>query len=173
VESGTVVDVRDDIGVVALRNDQMIFPAGFFTHFGLDEGVAVASARLAMDKYGLVPCAASHPLRLSHGEKRRLNLCSVLPYDPDIVILDEPFIGQDLSSMGTMLKDIFSLKMAGKTILMVSHDLDAVFGCCDRVVLFDAGRILADDTPGRSVEKIRAAGKMNFIREGYGDADRV
>ncbi len=38
VESGTVLDIRDDIGVVALRNDQMIFPAGFFTHFGLDEG---------------------------------------------------------------------------------------------------------------------------------------
>jgi energy-coupling factor transport system ATP-binding protein len=121
------------------------------------------SAKASMEKYGILPYAAMHPLRLSHGEKRRLNLCSVLPYDPDVIILDEPFVGQDMANMGTMLRDIFSLKGAGKTILMVSHDMDIVYRYCDRVVLFDDGRILADDVPGMAVEKIRAAGKMNFL----------
>ncbi len=56
VESGTVLDVRDDIGVVALRNDQMIFPAGFFTHFGIEEGgkseVRPFSGYTAVNRHG-------------------------------------------------------------------------------------------------------------------------
>lgn len=55
------------------------------------------------------------------------------------------------------------LKRAGKTILMVSHDMDTVFDFCDRVVLFDEGRILVDDDPARARGAIEALGKGAFV----------
>lgn len=60
-------------------------------NFGIDGN---AAAQRLVDEYGIAAYARRHPLKLSHGEKRRLNLCSVLPHDPSIVLLDEPFIGR-------------------------------------------------------------------------------
>ncbi len=129
-------------------------------NFGIDGDNAV---RQVMDEYGIAGYAHSHPLKLSHGEKRRLNLCSVLPHDPSVILLDEPFIGQDFVNTEQIVSDLLRLKRAGKTIVMVSHDMDVVFKYCDRVVLFDAGRILVDDVPAQAIGAIEAVGKTAFI----------
>jgi energy-coupling factor transport system ATP-binding protein len=129
-------------------------------NFGLDRDV---EARKLIGEYGLAFYSRIHPLKLSHGEKRRLNLCSVLPHDPPIILLDEPFIGQDAANTARILDDLMSLRAAGRTIVMVSHDMEIVFNYCDRVVLFDAGRILVDGTPERAMEAIAALEKPSFL----------
>jgi energy-coupling factor transport system ATP-binding protein len=171
-------EIARKVGFVFQNPNHQIFESKVFDevafacrNFGFSEDAAGESARHVMDKYGIMPYADNPPFRLSYGEKRRLNLCSVLPHDPDIIILDEPFVGQDLYNTGKMLKDIMSLKDAGKTIMMVSHDMDVVFRYCDRIVLFDSGRILVDGSPDEAVEKIRAVGKMNFLPGGPSHAN--
>jgi energy-coupling factor transport system ATP-binding protein len=129
-------------------------------NFGID---GEAAARRLMEEYGITRYFQCHPLKLSHGEKRRLNLCSVLPHDPAILLLDEPFIGQDAANTARIIEDLLRLKRAGKTVVMVSHDMDTVFDYCDRVVLFDEGRILVDEAPAQAIEAIRALGKRAFL----------
>ena len=87
-------------------------------NFGIEWETA---SRRVMKEYGLAGYARRHPLKLSHGEKRRLNLCSVLPHDPAVILLDEPFIGQDTVNTTRILCDLMSLKRAGKTVLMVAQ----------------------------------------------------
>jgi energy-coupling factor transport system ATP-binding protein len=137
--------------------DEMTFAC---RNFGIDAGGA---DRRIMDGYGLAGYASCHPFKLSHGEKRRLNLGSVLPHNPNVILLDEPFIGQDLANTARIVSDLLRLKAAGKTILMVAHDLDVVFRYCDRVVFFEAGRILADDVPARARAAIAALGRPAFV----------
>lgn len=131
-------------------------------NFGIDGD---ATARRAMDEYGITRYSQCHPLKLSHGEKRRLNLCSVLPHHPSVILLDEPFIGQDAANTARIVDDLMRLKYAGKTIVIVSHDMDIVFNYCDRVVFFDAGRILIDEAPAQAMDAIVAMGKLAFLPE--------
>lgn len=129
-------------------------------NFGID---GEAASRQVLEEYGLAGYAGRHPLKLSHGEKRRLNLCSVLPHDPAVILLDEPFIGQDAVNTARIVGDLMGLKGAGKTILMVAHDMDVVYRHCDQVVLFDGGRVLVDDVPARARAAIEALGKRAFL----------
>jgi energy-coupling factor transporter ATP-binding protein EcfA2 len=126
-----------------------------------------------MDDYGISSYTQRNPLTLSHGEKRRLNVCSILPHDPGILILDEPFIGQDLLNTAFITEDIQYMANAGKTLLIVSHDMDWVFRYCDRIVFFKEGSIVADDIPSKAIGKIRDIGALNFLPDGYDNDHQV
>jgi energy-coupling factor transport system ATP-binding protein len=78
-----------------------------------------------------------NPFRLSWGQKRRLNLGSILSYDPDIILLDEPFIGQDKAAVDRIFAILHDANEHGKTIVLVSHDLDLVRQHCSRVIYLD------------------------------------
>ncbi|HMK46744.1 MAG TPA: energy-coupling factor transporter ATPase [Methanocella sp.] len=163
-------DVARKVGFVFQNPNHQIFEKTVIeemtfacSNFKIDDAKTLRYTQDVLQRYGLATYARSHPLRLSYGEKRRLNLGSVLPHDPDVIILDEPFIGQDAANCSRMINDLISLKAAGKTILIVSHDIDIIFRYCDRIVMFDRGRIVVDDAPEAAVEKIRAAGKPNYL----------
>jgi len=132
-------------------------------NFGFGRDAIEKLVRGIMDDYGMAAYERSHPLRLSHGEKRRLNLCSILPHDPSIIILDEPFIGQDDANTARMISALLHLKASGHTVLIVSHDMDLVFRYCSRVLLFDEGKIVVDARPERARDQITALGKRNFL----------
>ncbi|MFW9989084.1 MAG: ATP-binding cassette domain-containing protein, partial [Candidatus Odinarchaeota archaeon] len=63
-----------------------------------------------------------NPFHLSWGQKRRLNLSSIFVYDPDIILLDEPFIGQDQKTINDLIETLFIENKRGKTIIISSHD---------------------------------------------------
>ncbi len=132
-------------------------------NFRMDsEGLSVRAQRV-MTQFDLISYRAYHPLRLSHGEKRRLNLCSVLPHEPSLIILDEPFIGQDRRNSARIMREVLRLRESGRALLVVSHDIDMVFDYCTRIVLFEGGRVLVDDIPREACKKIRELGKLNFL----------
>ncbi|MDR3569988.1 MAG: ATP-binding cassette domain-containing protein [Syntrophobacteraceae bacterium] len=133
------------------------------SNFGLDPEIAASRAQRVLSQFGLESYENFHPLRLSHGEKRRLNLCSVLPHEPGIIILDEPFIGQDSYNAARIMAAVLRLQQSGHTVLAVSHDIDLVFRYCTRILLFDAGRILVDDVPERARLQILELGKNSFL----------
>ncbi|MBU8923343.1 MAG: AAA family ATPase [Bacteroidales bacterium] len=84
--------------------------------------------------------------KLSKGMKAKLSLIKALIHDPAAVILDEPFNGLDPDSRISLKKTLVELRNKGKGILLSSHELFEVETLCDRVVLVDKGRVLADES---------------------------
>ncbi len=82
-----------------------------------------------------------HPLKLSWGQKRRLNIAAVLMSDPDFIILDEPFIGQDRENIERILAFLQQLKARRKTIIVASHDLE-VLSQSDQIWVIENGNLL-------------------------------
>lgn len=87
------------------------------------------------------------PHTLSGGEKRRCVLAAVLVMDPRIIVLDEPFTGLDLQGVQDVLKDITRLHSRGKTIILITHDLEKSLAHCDRLILMDKGLIKKEGPP--------------------------
>ena len=81
------------------------------------------------------------PLELSGGQKRRVAIAGILAMDPDILVLDEPTAGLDPQGALEMMRLFRDLnKIHGTTIIMVTHDMEQVFGYCDEVVVMENGK---------------------------------
>ena len=86
------------------------------------------------------------PFSLSGGEKKRVALASVLAWDPQYLVLDEPTIGQDALQKERLKNFILQLKTRGKSVIIVTHDIEFVAECHPRVIVISKGKVLADDT---------------------------
>jgi len=80
---------------------------------------------------------------LSGGERKRVALASILAWDPQIIILDEPTIGQDHQQKEKLQQFILQLNAQKKTVIVVTHDVEFVAECNPRVILMSQGKILA------------------------------
>ena len=87
---------------------------------------------------------AMNPYKLSNGEKRKVALASILAYDPDVLILDEPTIGLDNISKNSLMKLLKELKKNGKTIILVSHDINFIHKFVDYVYLIKNGKVFLE-----------------------------
>ncbi|MEM6549740.1 MAG: ABC transporter ATP-binding protein [Pseudomonadota bacterium] len=105
-----------------------------------------APGREALTATGLVDRAADKAGALSHGEQRALELAVALASDPKALILDEPMAGTGHGESAALTALLQGVK-ARIPILLVEHDMDAVFALADRVSVLDAGRIIATGTP--------------------------
>lgn len=88
---------------------------------------------------------ARYPWQLSGGQRQRVGLARALATDPNVLLMDEPFGALDpltRAEMQTMLRDL--LKRVGKTVLLVTHDLDEALYLAQRVVFLEAGEVVAD-----------------------------
>jgi len=113
-------------------------------NFGFDEELIKRRVDWALNLLGLSQYRESSPFMLSGGERKRLALASVLAWDPEVVILDEPTIGQDYAQKEKLRQFILQLRAQGKTVVIVTHDIEFVADCSPRVVLMANGRIVAD-----------------------------
>ncbi|HME55236.1 MAG TPA: ATP-binding cassette domain-containing protein [Candidatus Lokiarchaeia archaeon] len=109
--------------------------------------------------------ARKNPFRLSWGQKRRLNLGSILSYNPDIILLDEPFIGQDRIAVDRIFEILHDANERGKTIVLVSHDLDLVKEQCSRVIYLGHEETARDEDDERSI--VAASYQPIVMPEGF------
>jgi branched-chain amino acid transport system ATP-binding protein len=131
------------------------------TAFRLD---AVADEHLrqrtiaALDKVGLTEHQRAQARSLSHGGQRQLEIAMVIATDPKVVLLDEPLAGMSGSESRRMVELIGSLR-AGRAVLLVEHDMDAVFAVADRLTVMADGRVIASGVPDavRRHPAVRAA----------------
>jgi energy-coupling factor transport system ATP-binding protein len=117
-----------------------------------------ASLGLAYEKFG-----RRSPFELSSGEMRRVALAGVLVQDPKILILDEPTVGLDGEGRKEVLREIRELRRRGKTLIMVSHQVENLLGLIDRVIVLDRGRIFAAGTPTEVFSLLLRVKKFLFL----------
>jgi branched-chain amino acid transport system ATP-binding protein len=84
---------------------------------------------------------------LSYGQKKLLDLGTVLMADPDLILLDEPAAGINLRLLEDIINKLVTLKNQGKTILLIEHNMDLVMGISDEVIVMSAGNIIAQGKP--------------------------
>lgn len=112
-------------------------------NFGATEEEAVQKAKHAMRMVGLdATYEERSPLELSGGQKRRVAIAGILAMDPAVLVLDEPTAGLDPKGARTMM-ELFSMlnRKYGKTIIMVSHDMEQVYRYCDSVMVMQDGKV--------------------------------
>ena len=90
--------------------------------------------------------AKKKPKQLSGGMKRRLNIGCALLHKPKLIIMDEPTVGIDPQSRNHILESVKKLAEQGITIIYTSHYMEEVEAVCDRIIIMDLGRIIAEGT---------------------------
>lgn len=115
-------------------------------------------ALAALAQVGLSDRAQTRAGSLSHGEKRALELAIALATQPRLLLLDEPLAGTSGAEAERLVQVMASLKGQG-TLVLIEHDMDAVFALADRVSVLVYGRIIATGTPAeiRADRAVRAA----------------
>jgi len=115
------------------------------------------SAMLKLVTAGIEDRAHCKASRLSHGERRQLEIAMALGSEPELLILDEPMAGMSSEETVDMVSTLKSL--SALTMVLVEHDMDAVFALADRISVLVHGRVIATGTPQeirRNPEVIRA-----------------
>jgi branched-chain amino acid transport system ATP-binding protein len=115
-------------------------------------------ARAALDRVGLAARADTVVSRLSHGEQRELELAVALATSPQVLLLDEPMAGLGITESARMVKLLQELRRE-VTIVLVEHDMDAVFALADRISVLVYGRIIASGAPSaiRNNDEVKRA----------------
>jgi osmoprotectant transport system ATP-binding protein len=152
-KDGDLVALRRSIGYV-------IQETGLFPHMTVDRNAGMAlelagrtkqevaeRVREVMSLVGLEyeEFRRRYPWQLSGGQRQRVGLARALATDPAVLLMDEPFGALDpltRAEMQTMLRDL--LKKVGKTVLLVTHDLDEALYLAERVIFLDKGTVAAD-----------------------------
>lgn len=123
-------------------------------NFGMNNIDALNKAHEALAMMGIDETYYKRsPFELSGGEKRKVALAGILAIDPDILILDEPTAGLDPKSSLEVLTLVEKLHEQGKTIVIITHDMDLLFRYCDHVVLLKDGNVAFDGKPENLFQK--------------------
>ena len=94
-----------------------------------------------------------HPLSLSGGQKQRVAIAGAIASGRDVIIFDEPTSGLDHRHMNEVSDNLMQLNHQGKTLFIISHDLELIFECCTHVLHFEAGKIIDNYPLNREGEK--------------------
>ena len=117
--------------------------------FGGLYGLSGAPLLRAMDQAlgfaGLTDRAKDRVGSFSGGMKRRLNLAAALLHDPQLLLLDEPTVGVDPQSRNAIFDSLETLRKRGKTLVYTTHYMEEAERLCDRLVIVDHGKVIADD----------------------------
>lgn len=135
----------------ALFTDMTVFDNVAFPlreHTQLPEDLLRTLVLLKLEAVGLRGAAQLMPSELSGGMARRAALARAIALDPDLILYDEPFVGQDPITMGVLVKLIRDLNQAlGTTSVIVSHDVPEVMSIADYVYILSGSKIIGQGTP--------------------------
>ena len=180
-DSGTIRIDDDDIAAldpVALRRrlGYVIQSIGLFPHWTVGENIGTVPRLLGWPKkriddridelltlVELDPASFRNrrPHQLSGGQQQRIGLARALAADPNILLMDEPLGALDAVTRDTLQTEMIRIHAAtGKTILMVTHDIDEAVRLGQRIVVFDQGKVVQNATP----EELLAKPANDFVR---------
>ena len=134
--------------------------------YGVSKEKIEENSKKLLTQFDLINKMYSKTKTLSKGLKQRLNLCLALLHDPPILILDEPTSGLDPISVNLMRAQILKLKEEGKTILITTHDMQEAQKFCDRTLIMNKGKIIADQSPKALREQFKSTSTILIKIEG-------
>lgn len=142
---------RSDVGMLFQDPDDQLFSPSVREdisfgpqNMGLDPDLVTEQVNQALKVTGMEPLAERTPHHLSGGEKQMVAIAGILAMQPKVVLYDEPTASLDLR---TRRRLISFLQRSSETLLISSHDLEFVLDVCDRILLLDDGKIIADGDP--------------------------
>ena len=153
VDDKTVREIRSRVGLVFQDPDDQLFMTTIYDdvafgplNMGLDRGEVDDRVHQALHAVGLADAPSRPGQHLSFGQRKRAALATSLAMRPDIMVLDEPTSNLDPRGKRQMVDLLSSLD---STLLIATHDMELAWRLCDRAVILDGGRIVAD---GRSAD---------------------
>ena len=147
----SVAQLSRSVGLIFQNPDHQLFAetvgeelAFSLRNFGFGEDTIQRRVKSLLTTLDLDRYEKSSPFVLSGGERKRVALAAILAWDPKHVIMDEPTIGQDYLQKDRLRNFIVQLVSQGKTVVIVTHDVEFVAECKPRVVLLSRGKVIAD-----------------------------
>ncbi|MBI3370802.1 MAG: ABC transporter ATP-binding protein [Betaproteobacteria bacterium] len=154
------ITVYDNVSVGAIGRAGVSFAGALlpFLERGRTRRIA-DSTSTALERFGLAAHAGTLAGNLSYGQKKLLEIARALALEPKLLLLDEPAAGLNGNETEALAVLVRDLRDAGLTILLVEHDMPMVMRVCDRIVVLDSGRLIADGAPAqvRADAAVRAA----------------
>lgn len=150
--------VKAKVGVVFQYPERQLFAetvvqdVAFGPHnLGLPQAEVVHRVKSSLARVGLdlATVGDKSPFELSGGQQRRVAFAGVLAMEPEVLVLDEPMAGLDPAARRDFLELIDRLHRDGLTVVMVSHSMDDLANCCDRIVVMNEGAVFAEGTPAQ------------------------
>lgn len=134
---------QENVAIAVQANEGHSFH--FWSPASKDQGLRQQAMRY-LQEVGLTARAETAASALSHGERRQLEIAMALATQPELLLLDEPMAGMGQEESASVVALLRQLK-GNKTVLMIEHDMDAVFSLADRISVLVYGRIIATGTP--------------------------
>jgi energy-coupling factor transport system ATP-binding protein len=166
----SVAELSRKVGLVFQNSDHQLFSetveeeiAFGLRNFGFDAPTISKRVEWALNLLDLVEYRKSSPFMLSGGERKRLALASVLAWDPKIIVLDEPTIGQDYQQKVKLREFITQLNAQKRTVIVVTHDVEFVAECRPRVILMLHGEVVADGPAPRILTDYDTMTKVSLL----------
>lgn len=148
VDDKTLRDVRARVGLVFQDPDDQLFMTTIYDdvafgplNMGLDRSEVDDRVHQALHSVGLADAPSRPGQHLSFGQRKRAALATILAMRPDIMVLDEPTSNLDPRGKRQMVELLSSLD---STLLIATHDMELAWRLCDRAVILDGGRVVAD-----------------------------
>ncbi len=148
LEKKNLKQIRKSVGYVLQDSDnQMFMPKVIddlmfgLINYGMSQNEAKKKSEEVLQMLGIAHLAEKHNYKLSTGEKRMAAIATVLAMEPRIMLLDEPSAALDPSNRRKIINTLNSLNI---TKVIATHDLDLVLDTCERVILINQGRLVAD-----------------------------
>lgn len=160
-QEGTVERGGDTrVGMLFQEPHQQIFERTVRRELEIDGPLAGADRERLLSEARLHGLDDASPLSLSLGEQRRLTMATTLRTDPDLLLFDEPFIGQDRHNAAWMIGRILVARDRGAAVVVVSHDVPLLAALSDRIVYL--GRPVAEGPPDDVFAELRSRGDVVF-----------
>jgi energy-coupling factor transport system ATP-binding protein len=147
----SVAELSKDIGLVFQNPDDQLFEESVekeisfaLYNFGVKEPQIEKRVDWALNLLDLSTYRTKSPFTLSGGERKRVALASVLAWDPEVLVLDEPTIGQDYGQKERLRHFLMQLRTQGKTVIVVTHDVEFVAESQPHIVLMAGGRVVTE-----------------------------
>jgi len=147
----SVAQLSKLVGLVFQNSDHQLFAESVkeeiafgLRNFGYQPSEVESRVQYAMRRFGLESLSERAPLTLSGGEKKRLCIALVTAWDPVVLALDEPTVGQDHLNKMRLLALVKKFIEERRTVIIVSHDLEFLWPLQPRTVVMAGGRVVAD-----------------------------
>lgn len=171
-----------DARALRRRMGYAIQSIGLFPHWTVEKNIATVPALLGWSKPQVTQRIEAlltllnldaqllnrYPHQLSGGQQQRVGVARALAADPEVLLMDEPFGALDPVTRGALQQEMLRIhRLSGRTIVLVTHDIDEALTLADRIVLMDNGEIVQQ---GKPVELLTQP-KNEFVRDFFGRSE--